>query len=83
MNDQDGPTVQDSVLRQPVIGAHTFTLHGRLHRTDGPAIMYHDGSQSWYIRGIYIESFDHFQQATGCSDQRVVMLKLRWGDITY
>ena len=28
-----------------------FNEHGQLHRTDGPALIYPDGDQLWYING--------------------------------
>jgi hypothetical protein len=30
-------------------GDKRWLLHGSLHREDGPAIEYHDGSKSWFL----------------------------------
>jgi hypothetical protein len=32
-------------------GTITYKLNGLLHRTDGPAIEYADGTKCWYIKG--------------------------------
>lgn len=32
-------------------GTRCWTLDGKLHRTDGPAIEYADGGQEWYLHG--------------------------------
>ena len=32
-------------------GAQYWCLNGQLHREDGPAIIFADGEQSWYLNG--------------------------------
>ncbi|WP_276947111.1 hypothetical protein [Ferrimicrobium acidiphilum] len=32
-------------------GSKEWRLHGRLHRLDGPAVIYADGSERWYRHG--------------------------------
>jgi len=32
-------------------GTITYTKDGKLHREDGPAVIYYDGSQCWYKDG--------------------------------
>ena len=32
-------------------GSKMWYLHGRLHRTDGPAIEYASGHKEWYLNG--------------------------------
>lgn len=34
-------------------GIHTWLFNGRLHREDGPAIMYENGNELWYLNGVH------------------------------
>tara|TARA_B110000503_G_C6989604_1_gene346792 strand:- start:284 stop:544 length:261 start_codon:yes stop_codon:yes gene_type:complete len=34
-----------------IYGNKHWILNGKLHREDGPAIEWHDGSKAWYING--------------------------------
>jgi len=33
-------------------GAKIWRLNGSLHREDGPAIVFKDGSEYWYLNGV-------------------------------
>lgn len=57
--------------------------HGMLHRDDGPAIIFSGGAKDWYIRGKDIRNYMQFQEMTGCSDEEIILLKLKWGDIVW
>ena len=56
--------------------------HGVLHRIDGPAIEYADGRKVWMIDGIRIVSSKTFQFKTGCTDEELITLILKYGEIT-
>lgn len=56
---------------------------GVLHRLDGPAIIFSGGAVDWHVLGVDIKTFKHFQQMTNCSDEDILLLKLKWGDITW
>lgn len=56
---------------------------GLLHRVDGPAVIFGGGAMDWFILGVDIVNFEHFQKKTGCSDEEIMLLKLKWGDITW
>ena len=32
-------------------GSKMWYLHGRMHRTDGPAVEYADGGKEWFLHG--------------------------------
>lgn len=54
----------------------------RPHRLDGPAVIWRSGAKEWYIHGIRVQDFDDYQGLTECSDEDVVFLKIKWGEIT-
>jgi hypothetical protein len=51
------------------------------HREDGPAVMYDTGSVSWYVHGIPCCSNKEYQQATGLSDEDMLILILKYGNV--
>jgi hypothetical protein len=51
------------------------------HRMDGPARIHILGSQRWWVTGIEAVTFQHFQEMTGCSDEAIIMFKLKYGDM--
>lgn len=53
------------------------------HRLDGPAVIWRGGEKEWYIHGIRVQDFDDYQGLTGCSDEDVVFLKIKWGEISH
>lgn len=63
-------------------GSEEWYLEGKLHRVDGPAIIDAvTGDADWCIKHEYIACFDDFQMASGCSDEDLIMLRLKWGEI--
>ena len=40
-------------------GTKMWRLHGKLHRTDGPAIEWADGSKQWYLNGKRLTEAEH------------------------
>lgn len=54
---------------------------GMIHRMDGPAVEYGDGSVLWYVDGHAIWTFHTFQYETECSDDLIIMLKLKYGEM--
>ncbi len=40
----------------PIIGDQKWYLDGKLHREDGPAIIYADGREAYYVNGKLIAS---------------------------
>ena len=64
--DEDG----DAVWRLP---------NRKIHRTDGPAVEYENGTKQWRLHGKYL-LFDQWLEAnTEISDEEKVMLKLQYG----
>lgn len=56
--------------------------HGSLHRLDGPAIIVSDGRpDQWWVDGYRMESYREFQNSTGCSDEDIILLKIKWGEM--
>lgn len=52
------------------------------HRIDGPAVMFRDGDQMWFVNGYHAGSNKEFQEAAGISDEDMFMLILKYGDVT-
>jgi hypothetical protein len=48
----------DSIYTSSLTGNKSYWLSSKLHRLNGPAIEYLDGSKKWYINGerIYCET---------------------------
>lgn len=54
---------------------------GLLHRTDGPAIIGTDNKLWWYIRDIRIPNRQMYQKYSKLSDEDMVALILKYGEI--
>ena len=59
-------------------GTKQWTLHGVVHRQDGPAYELADGYVSWWLYGNNY-TFDQFLERTTCSPETKCMLKLQYG----
>ena len=49
-------TIQENIEQEPVMnideyGNKGWFVNGKLHRLDGPAIIYTDGGKDWYVNG--------------------------------
>jgi hypothetical protein len=63
-------------------GSKEWYIYGKSHRLDGPAVIDTvSGTIHWYINGNRVNSYDEFQDLTGCSDEDIVAYKLKWGEI--
>lgn len=63
-------------------GSQEWHYRGKLHRTDGPAVIDAvTGEVNWCINGEYITCYEDIQFLTRCSDEDIVMFKLRWGEV--
>ena len=75
---EDGPAAID------VGNVEAWYYRGKLHRTDGPAIIHlynNPRPPEWVIHGKYVSSSKQFQKMTGCSDEYLSMLLLKYGEI--
>lgn len=58
-----------------------YTL-GIMHRIDGPAAIYvNNPPDTWVVKGRRASNFKQFQAMTGLSDEDILLLKLKYGDI--
>ena len=62
-------------------GDEEWYFNGHLHREDGPAFTT-KGGLGWFIAGIHQTSNALFQRASGISDEEMLVLILKYGDIT-
>lgn len=79
---EDGP----AAIRND--GIREWHIYGKLHREDGPAVIWYDvnGNPSmtdvaWYLNGSRHNGFEKFQEASKCSDEHIIFLKLKYGEI--
>lgn len=70
----DGPAVIDND------GSEAWFERGQLHRLDGPAFTNQRGIY-WYIRGNYIKTAERYQFLSGKSDEEMMLLILKYGEI--
>lgn len=63
-------------------GYEEWCVKSRYHRTDGPAIIDPiENIQDWYIDGVRIHNYERLQILTKCSDEHIIFLKLKWGEM--
>jgi hypothetical protein len=61
-------------------GYEEWRVDGQLHREDGPAVVdHHEIGHEWRFKGHQVESYEGFQILTRCSDEDILLLKLKWG----
>jgi hypothetical protein len=54
-----------------------YNKEGRIHREDGPAIVYPDSDIDWYLHGDEYE-FDEWCTVVSISDESKMLLKLQY-----
>jgi len=57
--------------------AKKYKFYRKYHREDGPAIMWEDGTKSWYLNDIEY-SFEKWLKLTPISDDEKVFLRLKY-----
>lgn len=60
-------------------GAQMWSKDGKLHRTDGPALVESDGMVRWWLDGIEFDTFDEWFEKVQVSDEDKTLLKLKYG----
>lgn len=55
--------------------------NGKRHRTDGPALEFISGYQEWWINGKCYEDSKLFQNAANLSNEDMLVIILRYGNI--
>jgi hypothetical protein len=62
-------------------GDQEWWVDGKPHRLDGPARIWADGRQAWWVDGRLVKNQEQFKKLSGCSDEFLMILKLRYGPI--
>lgn len=59
--------------------------HNKMHRVDGPSVIsrHFSDTKVWYLDGNIIKSFKEYQDKIGCTDEVIMWLYLKYGDIRY
>ena len=73
---EDGPAVAWSD------GAEYWFINGQYHREDGPAYISSSGAKSWYINGKLCTDNKSFQKAANLTDEDMLMINLKYGNVT-
>lgn len=55
-----------------------YMQNGRIHREDGPAIIYNAGHKSWYYEGKKIAPMDLFEKLTPEQKEKVIWELDEW-----
>jgi len=69
----DGPAIIKSSGRY----THTWYKNGRAHREDGPAIITTDGTELWFLHGLYVQYPEHNYTMTCLLDGLTVTIYVR------
>jgi len=56
-----------------------MNYYRELHREDGPAIIWEDGTKNWFLNGMQY-SFEKFLEKTSITDEEKVFLRLKYGN---
>jgi len=54
--------MDDPILQVVEDGTKFWYLNGRLHREDGPAIIWSDGTEEWWVNGEQLNDFQIAKQ---------------------
>ena len=54
---------------------------GKLHREDGPAVIWAFGAKEWYVDGKRKIKNSTFQKAAKLTDEDMLMITLKYGDV--
>jgi hypothetical protein len=59
-----------------------WLVNGEVHREDGPAFFDHlTGQCAWFIHDEQVHTYECFQELTNCSDEDILVFKLKWGEL--
>jgi hypothetical protein len=59
-----------------------FNKNRKLHREDGPAVIYSDGYKSWWINDIRYRDNQSFKKAANITDEDMTAIILKYGNVT-
>lgn len=61
-------------------GSYAWYRHGKLHRTDGPAVQHSDGTREFHLNTTWTgNDVDIWLKNINATDEEKVMLKLKYG----
>lgn len=63
-----------------------WLIDGGYHRTDGPAVCgvnIHGPYRWWWVNNVRMTSWSGFQMASDCSDEEIILLKLKYGNMGF
>jgi len=54
------------------------TAGSHFHRLDGPALLWHNGKETWYVMGHICNSWEKFQTLANLSDDEMIIFRLKY-----
>ena len=69
--------MSEPMMIEKANGDKEWYLNGKLHREDGPAMVWANGSKEWWLNGN-IYTFDEFLEETPLSHEEKIVLKLTY-----
>ena len=72
---EDGPAVIH------LNGTEEWFVHGKRHRVGGPAVFGPDGNVLWFLNDHIVTSKEAYQTMLNLSDEDMLLLILKYGDI--
>jgi hypothetical protein len=71
----------DGPANERADGSKWWFINGVRHRLDGPAIEWADGEKEWWVNDTEYGNFKDFQEAGNISDEDMMVLRLKYGEI--
>jgi hypothetical protein len=65
--------------RQGIFAATLWTMNGKFHRDDGPAVINADGTVRWFFNGTKYEFNEWLEAVPDLTYEDKVMYKLKYG----
>jgi hypothetical protein len=74
-------TLQNEEPTYTAFGFKVWTVNGQHHRTNGPAAIWADGIQYWFINDKRYLDNKEFQIAANITDEDMTAIVLKYGNV--
>lgn len=56
--------------------------NNEFHRVDGPAVMYKNGDNHWYVHGVGVDTNKDYQSLANLSDEDMLVIVIKYGNVS-